>query len=263
MLTEQPDKHKEIRVTALALYPDNWTAQTQEFRWLMATGQFHPAARWNQPADRFHFFTAKLKTAWFYAGYIWAKALFYTDTDRLDKAVEYYYLALSRASLPPDTDRVAQFYRTLAYSVLSDRQLPGPTQHLKAGKFFLLAEEPELALEQALQIDISGDPAPENSPAISWAGWMLARNTYQRGDTGKALNLLRTAIDTGKNSQAAALMLDLAERMDDEATADAARDCLVNLAPDWAIARRKMNVQLLHEWIILDSNTWPWVRYYL
>jgi len=31
-------------------------------------------------------------------------------------------------------------------------------------------------------------------------------------------------------------MLDLAERMDDEATADASRDCLVNLAPDWAIA---------------------------
>jgi len=45
-----------------------------------------------------------------------------------------------------------------------------PQRSLKAGKFFLLAEEPELALEQALQIDISGNPAHENSPAVEQAG---------------------------------------------------------------------------------------------
>jgi len=236
VLTDRDDKWKEIRATALILDPNNVSAQTQEFRWLRATGQLYKAARWIPIADRFQFFMAWPDTAWFFAEYAWDKAKAYAEAGQLAEAVKHYFLALFRSPQSPDPERLARFYRTLAQFTLSDGEPPGPECHRKAGNLFALAGEPDLALEQAHQIDIHSEVVSENAAAVSWASWILAQAAHQRGDTREAIALLQVSINAGKSPEAAALLLELAQMANHAAAANAARNHLSGLNPDWELA---------------------------
>ena len=232
---EQDDTRKSIRAAALTIDPNNWSAQVQDFRWLLATGDLQSAARWIPAVDHSHLFSQP-DTHWFYEGYAWAKAFHLTGLGQRDRAIEYYHLALSRTSSIPDPNRVAAFYRTFAESLVSGGSRLEPSVRLRAGKLFLLAGERQLAFDQAAQIvaEIS-ETGVQRQSASSWAYYVLGRAAYQMGDDVKALDLLESAIEADQNPQAAWLMAELAARQGDSSAETAAKRHLAGLAPDWAV----------------------------
>lgn len=235
ILTEQDDIDREIRTTALTLDPDNWSAQIQEFRWLRATGQIDQAAPWIPIADRFWFFSNWHDTAWFFAEYAWYKADAYVEAGQLNEAVRYFYLALSRSPQAPSPDRLANFYRTLAQSTLAD-SAPRTLAHYRiAGKLFALANEPDLALQQAQLIETQSQFLPEDAESVRWANWVQAKAAYQRGEIWETMYLLQHAINAGKSPEAASLLLDLSKKTNQPDAMRAASLHLAGLAPEWVL----------------------------
>lgn len=251
ILQDQPesapaDRMRRVRASALEIDPGNISAQFQEFRWLRASGRLYEAARLVPVADRFEF--SRLMP-----DYACLKATHYSQVGQWHQAISYYQLALSQTEAFPPAVVQADYYRALAHEVLESEELDESLQHYQAGKFFLLAGEPEMAAEQASRIRELGSGIPD---AVSWAYLILAQEAYASAAVDSAVADLRLAIGVARNPAAGAMFLSLAQSKGDMELMRATKAYLTTLEPDWRLLpERTTCVQATWELAGFDLDT--------